>query len=348
MHTMRIGLLLAAACLGGCAGQAGDSTSAAGSENRPTSTSADPDIARRDDGNATAPTPLEARLATLLVERPEDPVIEPRRDVSRPRQALPPDVRPGVLVIGRRASLQREPNSTWPRLTFHNGPGLSRLTPRRVLPNDLRERMEIAQRTHPGRPAFEVSGETTVFRGEGYLLLSRATLLAGDDSPQEPPRDARPTDQADGNEPGAPGADGNVPDAGRIMRELLRDRPARPAQLPDLSPDANAASASVLTVGPPDGGRPRTAVVDRLVYIEPTDPERPDGWWRAHLIGDNTLGEPPLRLLPCRLLERAMTISARPSPGRVRFRVSGLVTVYRGREYLLLRKLWVDRDVNQF
>ncbi len=338
MHTMRMGLLLAAACLGGCAGPAGESAPGPDRATRPPSTPADANDGL--DGNAPAPTGLEARLARLLIERPEDPVIAPRRDVSRPQRELPADVRPGVLVIGRAASLQREANSPWPALVFRNPAGLPHLSPRRVLPNALRERMEIARRGRPGECVFEVSGETTVFRGEAYLLLTRATPKASDEQSSTGP--------ADGNAPHVADADGNASDAGAIMRELLRDRPARSTQLPDLAPDANDASAAPRVVASHGDDRSRVAVVDRIVYIEPADPHRPEGWWLARMIGDNTLGEPPLRLLPCQLLERAMALSARPSPTRQRFRVSGPVTVYRGREYLLLRKLFIERDVRQF
>jgi hypothetical protein len=81
-------------------------------------------------------------------------------------------------------------------------------------------------------------------------------------------------------------------------------------------------------------------VVDRRIRVAP---EPDTGWRQAVFVGDNTLREPPMRLLPCRLLEMA------EAAGSGQFwRVSGEVTRYKGRHYLLIRKLIRLRDMGQF
>ena len=85
-------------------------------------------------------------------------------------------------------------------------------------------------------------------------------------------------------------------------------------------------------------------VVDRLVRILPDERER---WWLARFESDNTLADAPVRLLPCRLLEQARTAADEAEEPPV-FRVSGEVTRYKGRRYLLLRKLLQERDLQQF
>ena len=85
-------------------------------------------------------------------------------------------------------------------------------------------------------------------------------------------------------------------------------------------------------------------MADRLVRILP---EKKAGWWVAAFEGDNTLREAPLRLLPCRFLERAENAVGNSKDTGVRFRVSGEVTTYKARRYLLLRKLLPERDMGQ-
>jgi hypothetical protein len=85
---------------------------------------------------------------------------------------------------------------------------------------------------------------------------------------------------------------------------------------------------------------------------------------------DNTLQEPPLRLLPCTELERATKAASganapaanKPASGvntaannmaagspttTKKFRISGELSEYKGRRYLLLRKVQVERDMGQ-
>ena len=58
------------------------------------------------------------------------------------------------------------------------------------------------------------------------------------------------------------------------------------------------------------------------------------------------LSEPPLILLPCLKLEQMeLLVSKKPN---VKFMVTGEVTVYRGKGYLLLRKVMLHRDLGQF
>ena len=58
------------------------------------------------------------------------------------------------------------------------------------------------------------------------------------------------------------------------------------------------------------------------------------------------LSEPPLILLPCLKLEQ-MEILVAKKPN-VKFTVTGEVTVYHGKGYLLLRKVMLHRDLGQF
>ena len=58
------------------------------------------------------------------------------------------------------------------------------------------------------------------------------------------------------------------------------------------------------------------------------------------------LNEPPLILLPCMMLEQMELVAAKKP--NVKFTVTGEVTVYHGKGYLLLRKVILYRDLGQF
>jgi len=106
-----------------------------------------------------------------------------------------------------------------------------------------------------------------------------------------------------------------------------------------------------------DRGR---VLVDRLVTIRGPKADfgsfshggagASDDWWEARFVSDNTLQDQPIRLLPCKLLQVAESLHARQRWGgdTARFRVSGLITNYKGKQYLLLRKVVVERDMGQF
>jgi len=69
-------------------------------------------------------------------------------------------------------------------------------------------------------------------------------------------------------------------------------------------------------------------------------------WWRFHFSSEkDVLYEAPMRVLPNRLLEAMETILQDSERTRVRFRVTGEITTYRGRRYLLIRRMLVKREV---
>ena len=57
--------------------------------------------------------------------------------------------------------------------------------------------------------------------------------------------------------------------------------------------------------------------------------------------------DPPVLLLPCRELEW-MENASNNGKRAVKFVVSGELTEYHGRNYMLLRKVLVHRSLNQF
>ena len=90
---------------------------------------------------------------------------------------------------------------------------------------------------------------------------------------------------------------------------------------------------------------PTMMIVDRLIRIQPS---RVDGWLEARFIGDNRLTEPPMRLLPSARLGEAEKWLEQAHGQTIRLRLSGEITEFRGRRYLLLRSVIPERQMGQF
>ncbi|HUT56990.1 MAG TPA: hypothetical protein VNA25_03835 [Phycisphaerae bacterium] len=326
-----------------------------------------------------ASRPAVEDLSRGLLDSAPVKIIRPR-GYKPPRHAGPPLPTPGSHLVDRHAKLYKLAAADWYLLRFQTAPNAPAIEPRLLLPNQLLEQIEpFAGRKPP--PLLRVSGETTVYRNRSFLFLreviverpdgnehsvsTRPSTPAGTvEAPPEPNRPATPMRltalAADSNAAGAtpttgpavseattqPGGDG-APSADDIMRMLSREKPGKTVSVRLISGASESSSQPSVAPLPAAGALPSgrgAMVVDRVVRIFP---ERAGGWWAINFEGDNTLREPPIRLLPCKLLEEAEEDIDPGSPRPVKFRVSGEITHYKGRRYLLLRKLLREYDLGQ-
>jgi len=284
-------------------------------------------------------------LAGLLLDRPRVPVTTARGEEPKPPPA-PTGPAPvnGSVVVDRRCTLTRERPGGWWELHFEPEEDSPDLPALRVLPNLLLE--ELADR-HESDPdtAYRVTGEVHVHERAGYILLRRATVLAKEaPSAPSPPAETQAAVDAATQPAATRPAEGTAED---VMARLLADRPdmpvvtARPAaqgpaDAPSVAPTRNE---STLTSG-------RSGlVVDRLVYVLPKDTGK---LWVARFASDNTLREPPLRLMPCLKLQQTQAAVRANRNKQIQWRVTGEVTQYRGKRYLLIRKILPEREMGQF
>jgi len=309
---------------------------------------------------ATRPAPanddLEAELRRMLLNRPPIPITYPV-GYRRPEETGPALPAEGVMVIHRRCRAERDP-SGWVLLTFENPPGLNPEAPRWVLPCRLLEQMEVVLARTPDA-GFRVSGETTMYDKRSFLLLRKATVLAPQPKPEPPKREKReaPARAKPDEAAAAPATKAAsrpattrsaVPSPEEVMARLISDKLGKPIVL--QKDDLQKIKGKVPSVAPTPKAGPLPAgrgdmAVDRLVTLLPAGVGR---WLQVSFEADNTLQEPPLRLLPCELLAKAERV-ARSGRGRtMRLRVSGQITRYKQRRYLLLRKMLEEKDLNQF
>ncbi len=288
-------------------------------------------------------------LSRMLLDKPDVPLTPPTG--VAPRKA--PVVLPveGSMVVDRQARLAYEGKDGWFVLRFLPEPERTDEAPRRALPNQLLEQME-AQVARSPAVRFRVSGETTVYDGHAYLLLTKATVLpaapAAAHGPSSKPASPPPKGGSGSGAPTSRPATGGgaEPTSNDILQELLKDKAGRPVPVVPVRPrPAEAPSVA------PGAGKPLPAdrggmVVDRLVRIRP---EPVGSWCAACFEADNTLQEPPIRVLPCGFLAKARRLAETRGIGGERvLRISGLVTHYKRRRYILIRKLLIERRLGRF
>ena len=281
----------------------------------------------------------EKGLDTMLLDRPQVPITAPsgkRRKKAPQALGLAPE---GSRVVHRRCRFRKISGTGWYRVLFVSEAGRRPARPQIVLPNALLATIETLPQARR-EATFRISGESTLYRGRSFVLLSKATLDAAPGKKADVPTARSPLTAL------AAGASSKRAGTSSLAAALLARRtgPAVVASRTSTRPGADAESVAP-TGGKPQVVSPSRMVVDRLVRILP---EKQGGWVIATFVGDNTLQEAPMRLLPCRFLEDAERMAKAGGGLGIRFRVSGNVAEYKGKRYLLLRKLLYEYDMGQF
>ena len=287
----------------------------------------------------------------MLLERPDAPVIKPV-NASPPKEPALKLPAPGTMVFDAPCRFRHEPVSGWFVLDFLDtkpaepvapaeqaAPAKIVCTPK-VLPSRWLQKLQEISAEEP-RAVFQVTGEMTVYKKHPYIFIHSVTIRSENPQPRPQPSPAAGETVSATAPAEARGQTSATADT--IISRLMRDRPGRPVILP-IQPLGRARPEK--SVAPAVMERPSVErgrmVVDRRVRVLP---EQAAGWWEARFESDNTLLEPPIRLLPCVKLAGAERIAAASGGG---LRVSGVITHYRGRAYLLLRKVLPAREMGQF
>ncbi len=283
-----------------------------------------------------------------LVSDTQEPIIPPK---TRPGwNASPPAPKPpfGTTLAAMPVSLQVEQDVAKVQLLTEPPRFVPESLP--LLPSPLRQAMEEAR---SGENIFLLSGQVTVYRGQCYLLPTRALLL--DKTPEQlRDSDARPGHATDpgasqeeapiGEDPGQAGpagADQTRADAEDIMARLLEKGTARPVVASEASEPAQEKSSQGRAIMDTTTDTRDQIIVNRLAYVVP---EGRSGWRQVRFLSDNTLQKKPLRVLPNRVLDSI--VSNRGALAQTQaYLISGDVMSYRGRRYLFLRKAVPKRDL---
>ena len=213
-----------------------------------------------------------------------------------------------------------------------------------LLPCETLEAVEAERAASPAA-VFRLSGEIYGYRGAYYLMLRSAAMLMTPATTTSPAGEKPPAEEGPASLPTttAPAADEH-PSSEDVARELMRQMPPKPI-LPKAPPRPTTGAAPAASPKSPLRPGPGRIVVNRLTRLAPP---KATAWFRLTFEADNTLREPPLRILPSKLLETMERLSAGGTAPGARFHVSGEVHHYRGRNYILLRAVLPKRELGQF
>jgi len=221
----------------------------------------------------------------------------------------------------------------------------------RILPNKRLAVLEAVLDASDRSPSFAFTGRITEFQGSNYILIEQlAEVIESRQNgqvEQEPP--AGGTNGTSGSPPPQPdtpsaSSPDREPRPEDIIHQLLERKPRRAVVLPRpvaTVPEDKPVAPGSAEDGPPD--RPlraeETMIVDQPGRLVPSEQ-----WYTFTFEDKGRLpSQRPIRLLPNRMLEDAIALTGDKAAGVVLI-VSGEVTEYRGNNYLLLRKLLVQRD----
>jgi hypothetical protein len=250
--------------------------------------------------------------------------------------------------------------------TLLSGPSLREYKLIMLPTTTLREMQRVLESMPEQDATFEVTGQVLVYRGRNYLLTTHAGRLtradAGDAVPADAPASATTSPaSAPATRPATAPAATQADSAEDIMHSLERSiesaprhigaEPASEAQVPAMDTSRvgvsgaagfNAEALATSATATDKALREGTAIQSRRGKITR---DAAGAWlfvFDADATGDDTAdasgggggSDPPMRLLPCLLLEKIEDY-ARRAPPTAPVLISGEVFLYNGRNYLL-------------
>ena len=310
-----------------------------------------PGPAVREEGPFVPGRPAVPR-GSLVDDVPSVPVT--RAENARPDPAHNPLPHEGKQTVRRRARLDRNVSTGWSMLNFENEPGADKLPVGWVLPSRLLERIE-QMAASDSKIVFEVSCDNTIYDGRCFVMLRNVRIARSSADPLPDPvrplavvEPAPPVKEAPATSPATqPGAAIAVtpatkpgpapftgPSASDVLRGLLKDRRGTPV----IVEDRQATAGERPMVAGPSRAEPSVVVlehankmvVNRRAQLISTG----NGAWKEiRFYDDNNLQLPPLTVLPSAMLKKAEANQDSD------LAITGEITVYRGRQFIVLHSV---------
>jgi hypothetical protein len=279
-----------------------------------------------------------------------------------------PLLREGSSLVEAVARLNRSQEQDWWVLDVQPHDGSLPTYSLVVLPCTRLAEMVRIRESAAADAAFQVSGRVLVFRGRNYFLPSHAAVVSAPPAPAATgPTATSPAEEAaparDGAQPGAapstqPGGAGSasqpstaVDSAEAIMRELeMQSGPiARSSGIAQRTPQdaaveartpADAAAMPQASAALMNAIQENTAVINRRGKVTR---DRAGGWLLVFDADAAGLADPPMKLLPCMLLE-SIEDYARRVGNNSPVIVTGQIYLYNGQNYLLPTVYRIPRE----
>jgi hypothetical protein len=284
------------------------------------------------------------RPVILLPAQPGEVGQDPEQRSEGTRKRLSPDVPllpEGYVVASREAKVDKQ--GDWYVLQVSKAKDLPDSPPLRALPNRELAMLQAVLAQSNAAPAFLVTGRVTEFLGANYILIEDVEEVV-------PPAagEAVPEETAEPGSTSAPSTGGREPTAEEILKKLMSKPTRRSVALPQLrhtiGPEVKPAGVGEGMATRPEGVSgtlpEESLLVDRVGRVLPGEK-----WWT--FVFENKgeqAADKPIRLLPNRLLESAISLSKGGTQGTV-FLISGELTTYENVNYLLLHKVLLRRNL---
>jgi hypothetical protein len=217
---------------------------------------------------------------------------------------------------------------------FSNGKGLVKAGARlELLPSSVLERLTADANKNPD-VSYRLAGRVTRYRGKNFIFPTYFLPLAKTKKPQPPTPQKSPKQEKQPaiNDPN---------DVLTIPKELLEKLPDRKTRIDLRKRDQNSGEPGTKSEDKIKSRPVQDSILaDKYGFIQDAG-EETDSTWRKVRFTLDALGrkesKTSLRLLPCQALEQAQDRqSAEPDP--LRFKIAGIITKYKGKDYLLLHR----------
>lgn len=295
--------------------------------------------------------------------RPSTGVLPPLQPAPPPtppttNPATPPSTQPvaslfreGSFIVGRTGRLMKSADGS--RFEFALDPLPGQTTPgptMGVMPNLQLMAMENAQRDVTRELHFHVTGMVTEYKGQNCLFLESSSQPTSLEEVLASGARASGSSTSSGPTSGATTQPKLAP-ASELLEQMLRDQGKGPKRLPPSGGPAQADKTTGLGAVAPGAEqmnvrREGSLIIDRTARLT----RSADGQ-QCELTFDvdgRVLRDPPIVILP-NLKLQSMEDAVQGVSRDLRFRVTGIVTEYRGRNYVLIEKVVVIPDaVQQF
>lgn len=202
-----------------------------------------------------------------------------------------------------------------------------------ILPSSVLERM-IADANNDPDASYRLGGSLTQYRGKNFIFPTYFLPLAKTKKPQLLASQKSPLqeDRPKINEPN---------DVITIPKELIDKLPDRKKTIDHTTRPENNEE---IKTGPgpktKSGKKQDSILVDRCGFIRESSYDTQETWRRVSFLLDalgRTEGKTSLHLLPCQALELAQRRQS-AAPEMLRFKIAGIVTIFKGKKYLLLQR----------
>jgi len=202
-----------------------------------------------------------------------------------------------------------------------------------LLPSSTLERM-IADANNGSNTNYRLGGRVTQYKGRNFIFPTYFLPLARTKKPE--PSTSQKTPQQQGrpkiNEPN---------DVLTIPKELIEKLPDRKTRIDHRKGEEPREEIRTELGGKRKSGIKRDFILaDRIGFIRESRQETQKTWQEVSFVLDalgRTEAKISLHLLPCQALEQAQQRQS-VEPDTLRFKIAGIVTEYKGNQYLLLQR----------